>query len=398
MMSSFGFGKPGSFDKGNGFGGVMWGYEKECPMTNMRAGKLFLKLWERRVLSVTQMKCVRKHLCFTHELNKGRIGVNWSEVDRVAGVVKYRELEKNKKFSVVPTKIPSVNQIRDAFDKEWTPDNEMAFIPWLSGLVCCHDVFCNGPRGTEDIDRVKKSREHITNWVQGYVASPYVGGRAKLCGAKSGTRPWWLWTTCFCRGNGHQRPPPEFRFEIAKDGNPRTDVTWTSTCPVAALELLFSMQDEPRRYGKFLQSGGFGSSNIGDPVLYAMKWLKAQGIIEDTNAFDHNSGRKCFARIGRAMQLQYPPVFQVVGDLQCVWRGHYDFDLPKSDFAERQQSRDPEIATEAMRTFRLRILKRGRAFLPRMSRAERLQYTALKLQYGEAIANQALFGDVQEVL
>ena len=87
-----------------------------------------------------------------------------------------------------------------------------------------------------------------------------------------------------------------------------------------------------------------------------------------------------------------------MGDLEDTWRKSYDFDLPKSGYKKRDQSRDPQVATEALRTFRLMILKRGGVFMPRLSRQERLLYEQLRLTHGEEAAKRALFGTDDELV
>ena len=216
---------------------------------------------------------------------------------------------------VTPERIPSVRDLRVAFTKDWTTDHPLGLIEYSSGLVCAYDAFLCGLRSTEDVDRLKKSRAHSHDWRNGWECTSFAGGRAKLCGSKKGTRPWALWTVCFCKGPDHASPPCVL---VGKDGNPLDPavVNWTTSCPLSALELLWQFQREPRRYGKWLDSGRFGKSNISDPVKAAIDWLQAQGACGAGSRFDRNSGRKCFARLTRHLQLEYPHIFQVIGDLE----------------------------------------------------------------------------------
>ena len=60
----------------------------------------------------------------------------------------------------------------------------------------------------------------------------------------------------FCiplRSKQHQGPPEGFCYEIQDDGNPLdpSEVKWTTSCPLACLQLLWSLQKKhgkPRRY------------------------------------------------------------------------------------------------------------------------------------------------------
>lgn len=217
--------------------------------------------------------------------------------------------------TVVPRRIPTVRDLKVAFTKDWTTDHPLSLMDYSSGLICAYDGFLNGLRSNEDIDRLKKSQEHSHDWTNGWQCTSFAGGRAKLCGAKKGSRPWALWTVCFCKGAQHFSPPAEVL--IGQDGNPLdpTLVNWTTSCPLSALELLWRLQEHPQRYKKWLDSGRFGKMNHGDPVRKALEWFKTQGV---PGPFDRNSGRKCLARWTRHLQLEYPHIFQIMGDLEIL--------------------------------------------------------------------------------
>ena len=140
LMKRFGFGKAGSFDKCNGFGGVCWGWRKECSMTKSKAEQLAFAAWQSKALTHHQMCVIRKALCFSHELRGGGPRKNWGTVDRVYDLVRKTDLAKAH-FTVVPTKIPTVSDLKKAFDTEWTVDNVWSFMVWLGGLVCAYDTF-----------------------------------------------------------------------------------------------------------------------------------------------------------------------------------------------------------------------------------------------------------------
>ena len=95
-------------------------------------------------------------------------------------------------------------------------------------------------------------------------------------------------------------------------------VNWTTSCPLSCLQLLWQLQKTPRRYGKWLESGRFGKSNLPDPANTAIDWMIAQGACTETTRYDRNSGRKTVARYTRRLGLDYGPVFQMVGDLQML--------------------------------------------------------------------------------
>ena len=310
-------GAVGSFDPQNGHNGVCWGWPKECQLTETQARNIYLKIWQKKTLTYFQMVVVRKAFAYAYELRGGEPKGNFKGVKKVWSVVR-KELLAAAQGRVLPERIPSVEDLRIAFTKEWTPAHSMNLVKFSSAVVSAYDGFVCGMRPNEDVDRVKKSRHHTFDWRNRWECTSYKGGRAKLAGEKRGTRPWGVWTVCFCKGNGHQRPPARFNRRIDKAGNPRSpeDVTWTTTCPLACLELLWQLQDQPRRYGKWLDSGRFGKSNIADPVALAIDWFETQGLCTGSTRFDHNSGRKCCARWTRALELEYEHLLQIVGDLE----------------------------------------------------------------------------------
>ena len=389
LMRRYGFGEIGSFDKSNGHEGHCWAWPKECRMTNSRAKTIFWQVYLKKSLTVTQTDVLRKALAYSYELCGGEPKGNWKGVKGVADLVR-PELLPGRKAKVVPERIPPVKDLKAGFEKEWSPESPWCLVKWSSGLVAAHDCFLNGPRSEEDVDRLKKSRDHVNDFENGWQRTAFKGGRSKLCGAKKGTRAWSLWTGCFCTGGKHRGPPADFYTDLDRYGNPREPgmVTWTTTCPLAALQLLWQLQEEPRRYGKWLDTSKdrrhyFGCSNINDVVSFAIDWFVVQGACPADNRYDHNSGRKCFARLARRLNLEYPAIFQVVGDLQSVWRKSYDPELPHSTYELRDQTADPLLATEAVRMFAKRVLKRGGKFMPRLSRHERFMYSQIKHQQGQ---------------
>ena len=397
-MKKFKIGEVGSFDQWNGFKGKCWAWPSECKLSNHQAQTIFWRIFQKKTMTMTQMNVLSKALSFAFELRGGAPGGNWPGVDEVREIVKVQhQLLAAPKGSVIPNLIPTPPEIKIAFTSEWTPENAMSLLPWSQGLVCAKDGFLDGLRPVEDIDRIKKSREVEVDWKNGWMRTGFQGGRAKLCGDKKGTRPWGLWTGCHCAGGEHVGPPEDFWLYVDKEGNPKdgVEITWDTTCPLAALQLVWQTQGEnKRRYAKWSTVTGrcMPTTNIADPVAFAIDWFVAQGVCPANRRYDHNSGRKCFARLARHCDLEFPAIFQVVGDLPSTWRDHYDPDLPVSAFTKREQSRDPSVCTVASRTFVLRLLERKQRFVPRMSRAERLAYLQIRHSQGVEAANAALWG------
>ena len=233
-----------------------------------------------------------------------------------------------------------------------------------------------GLRSTEDVRRVKMSETHFFDWPNGWHSTKFLGGRAKLCGVKKGTRDWRVWRSCQCPGKHHVRPPTTFFTEIQKDGNARCEVKWCTVCPVAALEFLFTLQEpewEPKRcYAKWLASGRMGRSNISDVAGLAVDWFVSQGVVTEENRYSRNAGRKSLARWCDHLNVPYNESFQVHGDLFEVWAKNYEQGVAKSGFKGRKQSTDPQVATKALRKF-ANLLGRGRRVKPKLALETRFQ-------------------------
>ena len=62
--------------------------------------------------------------------------------------------------------------------------------------------------------------------------------------------------------------------------------------------------------------------------------------------------RKALARWCKQLNVGYPQSVHIHGDLPDVWNKHYEFNVrPTVVYTIREQSRDPEVATAALRIF-----------------------------------------------
>ena len=367
-MKRYGIGEVGSFDKDNCHRGVCWGWPKECHLTNLQARTLFFNCYKSEALTLHQLIVVRKSLSFAWELSGGLPGGNYPSVKETWKIVR-PEKTATQIHRVLPQRIPSVSELIRAFSKNWSVDHPLSFIEYCTGLVAANDLFIFGLRSTEDVRRVKMSDQHQADWINGWQCTRFKGGRAKLCGVKKNTRPWSIWRTCHCPGL-HVRPPA--MFTVDKTGQPNSPLTWCSSCPVAVLEFLFSMQwqDKKRCYPKWLASGRFGGSNTKDVAKQAIDWFIAQGVITDDVRYDRNAGRKSLARWCSHLNLAYEDSFQCHGDLPEVWGKNYQIDMAPSEYKGRAQTSDPLRATKALRRF-ANLLGRGKKIKPKLGRSDR---------------------------
>jgi len=375
-MTRFKIGKVDSFNPKNGQGGVCWGLPKECSLTNQQAKTILFEIWKKRSLTFPQMKAVRKSFAYAYELTGGPIPKgNFPGVNRVWDLVREEELPEST-TTTLPQSIPTPDELKKAFTKEWTPQHPWCLMMWLQGLIQAYDLFVFGLRSREDVDRVKKSTTHQHNWQRGWMCTSFVGGRAKLCGNKKNTRPWKVWRPCHCPGGQHIRPPVNFRKSIGKDGNPLVDIKWCTCCPLAAMELVWQFQKKPsegskRCYGKWLPSGRYGTSNTGPVAEMAIDWMVSQGACSEETRYDTNSGRKSLAEWCEALHIPYPESFHLHGDLFDVWAQHYEQDVEKKfNFKRRNQSTNPKVATVALKKF-ANFLGRGKKVKVRLTQKKR---------------------------
>ena len=268
-MKRYKIGEVGSFDPKNSHGGKCWGWPKECTLKNSQAKTIMWDIWGKRSLTLPQLQKVRQSLAYAYELSGGsKPGGNFDGVSQVWANVRPEECPESE-TTTLPQRIPSTDELKIAFTKEWTPQHAWCLMRFLQGLVQAYDLFVFGVRSREDIDRIKKSSHHQHNWKRGWQSTSFLGGRAKLAGVKKNTRPWKVYRRCHCPGGKHIQPPTDFCKEIGKDGNPKVEVKWNTTCPLAALQLIWQLQGTestgPKRcYGRWLDSGRYGTSNTGD--------------------------------------------------------------------------------------------------------------------------------------
>ena len=150
-----------------------------------------------------------------------------------------------------------------------------------------------------------------------------------------------------------------------EDGKMTRKLKWDPSCPLAALEFVFQNQleeDQPKRcYPAFIEKSSsgparLGARNIGDPSQAAVDFMRSQGLPR----FDTNSGRQSLARWCKKLNVPYELSVHLHGDLHACWNKHYETEVVqmKSKQVIRKQSRDPQVATAALRIF-ADFLERG---------------------------------------
>jgi hypothetical protein len=371
---------PGSYDPWNCHGGKMWGWAKECNMTDKKAQRIMFKLYESKKLTENQLKNCRKTLSYAYELCGGDAKKNWPSIKQLfTKAFNMKSLPKGREcHSTKPTRIPTPEQLKRAFMKQWVR-NKMPFTVWAVAYVAAYDWAVCGCRSKEDLKRLKRSIRHVINRRERWQASEFYGGRCKLAGNKKGTRPWWSFRVCLCPGQHHISPPKNFGQCIDKTGNPTVEVRWNTACPVACLEFYTSMMDplDIRCYPKW-SNGRYGKDNVDSVVDLAVWWFDVQGEKSyDGRPFSTNAGRKALARWCQKLNISYAESFQIHGDLYETWADHYEDFVPKDRHQVREQSKCPDEATKALCRF-ANWLGRGKRVRAQLNRHERFMYHHMK--------------------
>ena len=378
--------RPGEFRHDNQHGGKLWATRKECQMTDRIAGEIFEKCYDSKKIGVDQLKQVRHSLSYSYYLAKGIVEGNWPEVKAQWKSFNLTSLPKTKR-PLKPTRIPTPENLREAFTKPWTPYHALCLADFVVRILILWHSHVFGLRPNVDIAKVKKSRDHFINANERYGWTEMVDGRSKLHKQKRGTRPWRVYVTCLCPGGHHTSVPEDLL--LRKDGNPYDAPTWTTTCPLAAMEFLQQMQgtEEWAPYPQWFEGKGSYGRNVNDVAKAAIEFLNLQGIPEQ---FDRNSGRKFLARWLAKLGIGYDISLHIHGDLEVVWAGRYQDNLSKTYYRCREQSKDPDEATNGLRTFSRWVVQNPDEPTQPLKRGEKFMAAMLRRMGGEQ--------DVQDIL
>lgn len=332
-MKKHSMGPLNSFHKRNGHNGLMYGWKRECNMTDNKAKRILRACYKKEVLSLDQLKAVRKSLAYSWQLmgKDDGVNINWPSVARTWKGVTGVQCPKDPTKSTLPLVIPTPQQLKKAFTTRWSPGSPMSFAKTVLARRGAHFGFLLGCRSQEDMKRLKNSRTHVINYNEGYMSTEFLGGRCKLAGEKKGNRPWWGWANCWCKNGKHKRPSPRLRYCLNKEGNPRNgEAPFDERCPLAGFEFSCMFEEDKSEHRLFpnivKSTGTYGSTNTGDVIGLAIDWLTETSGSE--LRFSTNSGRKALAALCTQCDIPYDWSFEQHGDLPDVWEESYREDQP----------------------------------------------------------------------
>ena len=358
-LKEWGIPEPNSFSKSNQLGGVVYaspGEYRKKPLSGDRCARVIELAYEKGATDATikQMSKCASHL---YQLKSGVNGDNFPDVKGMIESFDPLEIAK-KKFSTLPQRIPSVEDMVTGLTKEWDPSGPLSLVRFLQGHTAFWEGFVLGNRSKEDFARIKFS--DVQWFGEDCWTTKFLGGRAKLQMKKANTRDWWSWKICWCPNGKHIPPPEDMEYSFDADGN--SDVDTSKLCTVCPLFTgqLFNKMHNTERWHVYRQwcpkkrgGPGFGRKNHGNIVNLAMEFARAQGILGPDESWDSNSGRKALARWLTACGIEYPEGFVMHGDLPKTWKQHYQRTLKGCDrITDREQPTDPAEATWALRKLR----------------------------------------------
>ena len=181
--------RAGEFEKTNVHGGRLWGTRKECKLSDKMAGEIIERVYLSKKVGLDQLKQVRHSMSYAHYLRTGVGGKNFPEVKAQWRSFKLSGLPGVKR-PVKATRIPTPQNLKDAFTRQWTSASKLNLPTHMMGVQATYDTHVFGLRPNVDVKKVKDSRDHFINANEGYGWTEMNGGRSKLHGPKRGTRPW----------------------------------------------------------------------------------------------------------------------------------------------------------------------------------------------------------------
>ena len=359
-MKSIGLKEPGTYDRHNQQGGDMFALPNEFKMNDKQAGQILKHCAASGRLTLGNLKDIKKMLSYAYQLQVRKEG-NWPLVNWVWKQTN-KDAQKPPTRQLMAKVVAEPSTLCTAFTVEYDCNCGMDFMEWNVGLLLTHDYAVCGCRQTEDYKRIRDSKCHIIAPQNGWMATDFKGGRAKLEKTK-GKRPWKLYRVCLCPEAKHQPIPKDWAVKLDKNGNPQEPLPWCTTCPLNAFQMVRNMlpNDDYRTYPKWIKNRYHKTWNVGEDSNKALfqRWLNVQkatnGVI-----YDSNGGRKSLGKWCAEFGVPYEESFEIHGDHWSTWRKHYQPNLQRApDFDRRTQHTDADICTRALWRF-ARGIGRGR--------------------------------------
>ena len=305
----------------------MFALPGEFNLTGQQGGMILRHCFKSGRGTKSQLESVRKMLSYAWQLMTG--GSNDSKVKNWKGVNDQWKVQDPAKYcdptkSLVAKVIPTPDNLKTAFTTPFDPSKGMPFPEWCVGLLLSFDAHIFGARSVTDLDKIKKSKNHLFSSAGGWMSTQLVGGRAKI-EKRKGIRPWKLYRVCFCPNGKHEPLPERWYVDVDLDHNPK-NLNWCSTCPLNAFKVVrdYLHSNDKRSYPSWCppckdHKGRYSKDNLGPNRMKALiqRWLTVQGANPDGLQYDTNSGRKSLGKLCALMGIPYHEAFEIHGDLEA---------------------------------------------------------------------------------
>ena len=153
----------GSWASDNQMGGVMWATPTEYakrPISGKQLARVLEIAFDTKKCPVTQLRQMRKTCSYIYSLATGKQGQNFDDVDAMFKSFDLKECGPPLR-SVAPTKVASPNQLKRAWDTEWSRSLGESLVDFMTALVCLWDWAVLGNRPSCDIDKIKNSKTSV---------------------------------------------------------------------------------------------------------------------------------------------------------------------------------------------------------------------------------------------
>ena len=360
-LLSHGFKAPGTYPF-NQAAGEMFSMPSHIPVsfTGDEAGWVMRHCANSGILTKSNLEAVRAMLSFAYQLQTGKINVKNTEMNYPEVYAQWRSQDQaryaKQKRCYTAKVSPEPKDLRTAFTTEWSPDCGIPFVQWCVFEGLSWDMMVCGCRSGNDggLRRVKQTEREVFVPSQGYMGFEMLGGRPKLPRQQE-DRQWMVYRVCLCPGGVHKPVPEDWHMKSDQGYNPY-QVGWCTSCPINCRQVVRSLlsDDDRRPYPKWNEVGmELGEWNVGRrkmlPAVQA--WFDAQGANPDGLKYDGNSGRKSLAKWSQELGVPYEQSVQLHGDLLSIWQKYYQPGVRQSDWKDRFQSEDVDVALAPLRVF-----------------------------------------------
>lgn len=130
VMKRFGIPRPGQFRSTNAHGGRMWATKQECRLTGKQAATIIEACMDNQATQ-SQLAKVRHSLSYAYLLTHSVPRSNYKEVAAMVDSFIQSEIAPPTK-SLIPTRIPTPEQLKSAHTKPWTAECGQSLIACVS--------------------------------------------------------------------------------------------------------------------------------------------------------------------------------------------------------------------------------------------------------------------------